>query len=84
MKKYTNFFTEIVCIFFDIFVLNDTTKSFKINKKDLIEKVQRISKSNFTHINKKNKINDVTIHLNKMFENLSNLLKNYSKLTFFS
>jgi hypothetical protein len=78
LKKFMNCFNEILCIFFDIFVFSDSTKSLKQNKKELIEKVQRISRSNCTFFNRKNKINEVTLHLTKLFDNLSNILKYYS------
>lgn len=78
LKKFMNSYNEIMCIFFDIFIFSDTSKSMKNNKKELIDKVQRISRSNCTFFNRKNKIMEVTLHLNKLFENLSNVLKYYS------
>ena len=78
IKRYANPYTEIACIFYDMFVFSDVNRELRLNNKELIDKVQRISKSNYSFINKKNKINEVMFHINRLFDNLSNMLKNYS------
>lgn len=78
IKRYANSYTEIACIFYDMFVFSDVNRELRLNNKELIDKVQRISKSNYSFINKKNKINEVMFHINRLFDNLSNMLKNYS------